>query len=85
MPTFAISKARLSTVGIVLVFFARHLSGRVVGLFQALDRGFVGFNIVFVFFVVGLVAGLSEDFRVDGRYFPRELDGYLLRLGCQFV
>ena len=54
--TFAISKACLSTVGIVLVFFARHLSGRVVGFFQALDRGFVGFDIVFVFFVVGLVA-----------------------------
>ena len=43
------------------------------------------FDIVFVFFVVGLVTGLSEDFGVDGGYFPRELDGDLLRLGREFV
>lgn len=66
MRTLAIGKARLSTVGIVLVFFAGHLSGCVVGFFQALDRGFVCFNVVFVFFVVGLVARLPEDFRIDG-------------------
>lgn len=54
--TFAIRKTGLSTVGIMLVFFASHLSGRVVGFFQALNRGFVGFDIVFVFFIVGLVA-----------------------------
>ena len=85
MRTFAISEACLSTVGIVLVFLARHLSGRVVGFFQALNGGFVRFDVVLVFFVVRLVAGLSEDFRVDGRDFPREFDGDLLRLGCEFV
>lgn len=83
--TFAISKTRLSTVGIMLVFFARHLSRCVVRFFQSLDRRFVRLDIVLVFFVVGLVARLSEDFRVDGRDFPRELDGDLLRFGCQFV
>lgn len=54
--TFAIGKTCLSTVGIVLVFFAGHLPGCVVGFFEALNGGFVCFNVVFVFFVVGLVA-----------------------------
>jgi hypothetical protein len=40
----------------VLVFLARHLSGRVVGFLQAQDRGFVCFDVVLVFFVVGLMA-----------------------------
>lgn len=54
--TFAIRETRLSTVGIMLVFFAGHLSSRVVGFLQALDGRFVRFDIVLVFLVVGLVA-----------------------------
>jgi hypothetical protein len=54
--TFSICKTSLSAIGIMLVFFSRHLPRRVVGFFQALDGGFVSFDVVLVFFVVGLVS-----------------------------
>ena len=69
----------------MLVVFTRHLSGRVVGFFQVLDGGFVYFDVVFVFFVIRLVAQLLEDLKINGRNLPRELDGDLLGLGRKFV
>lgn len=85
----------------MLIFFSRHLSCGFVGFLkrcvsgvymhirvrylQTQNRCLMGLNIVLIFFIVRLMPTLPKNFRINGRYLPRKLDGDLLRFGSQFI
>lgn len=52
---------------------------------ESLYRRLMRFNVIFIFFVIRLMATLSEDLRVDCCYFPGQLNGNLLRFRRQLV
>jgi hypothetical protein len=69
----------------MLIFFSRHLSCGIISFLEALYARLMRLNIILVFFIIRLVPRLPEYLAVYRGYFPRELNGDLLRFSRQFV